>query len=37
MLGHVIARSPSRTRTKAILQHAVGLINWSFISSPPRD
>jgi biotin carboxylase len=37
MLGHVIARSPSRTRTKAILQHAVSLINWSFTSFPPRE
>ncbi|PBC04121.1 acetyl-CoA carboxylase biotin carboxylase subunit family protein [Mesorhizobium sp. WSM3860] len=28
-IGHVIAASPKRIRTKAILQHAVDLIDWS--------
>ncbi|MER8389334.1 acetyl-CoA carboxylase biotin carboxylase subunit family protein [Mesorhizobium sp. M1380] len=28
-IGHVIAVSPSFVQTKAILQHAVGLIDWS--------
>ncbi|MER9243884.1 acetyl-CoA carboxylase biotin carboxylase subunit family protein [Mesorhizobium sp. M0633] len=33
-IGHVIAASPSLTRTKAILQRAVDLIDWSIIPFP---
>ncbi|MER8556967.1 acetyl-CoA carboxylase biotin carboxylase subunit family protein [Mesorhizobium sp. M1217] len=33
-IGHVVAASPSRTRTKAILQRAVELINWSITPFP---
>ncbi|MES0220054.1 acetyl-CoA carboxylase biotin carboxylase subunit family protein [Mesorhizobium sp. C280B] len=32
-IGHVIAASPSRTQTEAILQRAVDLINWSITPS----
>ncbi|AZO52338.1 MULTISPECIES: acetyl-CoA carboxylase biotin carboxylase subunit family protein [unclassified Mesorhizobium] len=31
-IGHVIAASPSRPQTDAILQHAVALIDWSITS-----
>ncbi|ESZ02005.1 hypothetical protein X736_31905 [Mesorhizobium sp. L2C089B000] len=31
IIGHVIAASPTRAGTEAILQRAVGLINWSII------
>ncbi|AIC29965.1 biotin carboxylase protein (plasmid) [Rhizobium etli bv. mimosae str. IE4771] len=37
MIGHVIANSPSRAETDAILKHAVGLINWSFMPFAPAD
>lgn len=33
-IGHVIAASPSPTRTEAILQRAVGLIDWSITPFP---
>ncbi|WP_084569998.1 acetyl-CoA carboxylase biotin carboxylase subunit family protein [Mesorhizobium sp. LNJC405B00] len=33
-IGHVIAASPSPARTKAILQRAVDLIDWSIIPFP---
>jgi len=33
-MGHVIAVSPSRTRTAAILQHAVDLMHWSITPFP---
>ncbi|RWA83656.1 acetyl-CoA carboxylase biotin carboxylase subunit family protein [Mesorhizobium sp.] len=34
-IGHVIAASPDRTRTEAILQRAVDLISWSITPRPP--
>ncbi|MER9370580.1 acetyl-CoA carboxylase biotin carboxylase subunit family protein [Mesorhizobium sp. M0518] len=33
-MGHVIAASPTRARTKTILQRAVDLIDWSIIPFP---
>ncbi|MER8602011.1 acetyl-CoA carboxylase biotin carboxylase subunit family protein [Mesorhizobium sp. M1339] len=33
-IGHVIAASPNLARTKAILQHAVDLIDWSITPFP---
>lgn len=33
-IGHVIAASPSRAQTEAILQRAVDLISWSITPSP---
>ncbi|MES0150675.1 acetyl-CoA carboxylase biotin carboxylase subunit family protein [Mesorhizobium sp. M0012] len=36
-IGHVIAVSPSFAQTKAILQHAVDLIDWSITPFPPPD
>ncbi|OWK20861.1 hypothetical protein AJ88_24885 [Mesorhizobium amorphae CCBAU 01583] len=33
-IGHVIAASPSRARTEAILQRAVDLIDWSIAPFP---
>ncbi|MER8983484.1 acetyl-CoA carboxylase biotin carboxylase subunit family protein [Mesorhizobium sp. M0870] len=35
MIGHVIAASPSRTRTEAILQRATDLVGWSITPLPP--
>ncbi|MER8708907.1 acetyl-CoA carboxylase biotin carboxylase subunit family protein [Mesorhizobium sp. M1088] len=35
MIGHVIAASPDRTRTEAILQRAIDLIDCSIIPLPP--
>ncbi|MER9533358.1 acetyl-CoA carboxylase biotin carboxylase subunit family protein [Mesorhizobium sp. M0309] len=35
MMGHVIAASPDFTRTEAILQHAVDLLDWPIIPLPP--
>ncbi|MER8824507.1 acetyl-CoA carboxylase biotin carboxylase subunit family protein [Mesorhizobium sp. M0991] len=34
-MGHVIAASPSRAETEAILQRAIDLIGWSIIPLPP--
>ncbi|MDX8496500.1 acetyl-CoA carboxylase biotin carboxylase subunit family protein [Mesorhizobium sp. VK22B] len=34
LIGHVTASSPTPARTKAILQRAVGLINWSITPFP---
>ncbi|ESX60199.1 hypothetical protein X759_36020 [Mesorhizobium sp. LSHC420B00] len=34
MIGHVIAASPSRTRTESILQRAVDLVSWSITPFP---
>ncbi|MER8684944.1 acetyl-CoA carboxylase biotin carboxylase subunit family protein [Mesorhizobium sp. M1405] len=34
-IGYVVAASPSRARTEAILQRAVELIDWSITPSPP--
>ncbi|NNH32804.1 ATP-grasp domain-containing protein, partial [Rhizobium sp. SEMIA 4085] len=34
MIGHVIATSPTGTRTKTILQHAVEVIRWSITPFP---
>lgn len=34
-IGHVIAASPDRTRTEAILQRAIDLIGWSITPFPP--
>ncbi|MER8874765.1 acetyl-CoA carboxylase biotin carboxylase subunit family protein [Mesorhizobium sp. M0814] len=36
-IGYVIAASPSRARTEAILQRAVGLIDWSITPFPTID
>ncbi|CDX25035.1 conserved hypothetical protein [Mesorhizobium plurifarium] len=36
-IGHVIATSPVRDRTKAILQRAVDLIHWSITSFPAEQ
>ncbi|RWP57392.1 MAG: ATP-grasp domain-containing protein [Mesorhizobium sp.] len=36
MIGHVIAASPDRTRTAAILQRAIDLIDWSITPFPTR-
>ncbi|MGX5845097.1 ATP-grasp domain-containing protein [Mesorhizobium sp. ArgA1] len=36
-IGHIIAASPSRARTKEILQHAADLIDWSITSFPISD
>ncbi|MBZ9910463.1 hypothetical protein LB557_31305, partial [Mesorhizobium sp. BR115XR7A] len=33
-IGHVIATSPGRAQTAAILQHAVDLISWSIAPFP---
>ncbi|UVK48740.1 acetyl-CoA carboxylase biotin carboxylase subunit family protein (plasmid) [Mesorhizobium sp. AR07] len=37
MIGHVIAASPTRARTKSILQRAVDLISWSITPFPSVD
>ncbi|TIX52392.1 MAG: hypothetical protein E5V33_28985, partial [Mesorhizobium sp.] len=36
-IGHVFAVSPSFAQTKAILQHAVGLIDWSITPFSTRE